>query len=90
MRYLAGSVRGRIACEDSKVGFAEKFHGHAAASTGANHDRVEKSRGICRSPHSRFSMLLWNDRRIAEMRVFAIVGMRAGWHFGPGGAKPDS
>src|SRR6266853_123846 len=29
--------------EDAKAGFAEKFHGHAAASTCANHDRVEKS-----------------------------------------------
>jgi len=34
-----------IECEDTKAGFAEKFHGHAAASASANHDRIEKSCG---------------------------------------------
>src|SRR5258708_39836755 len=59
-------ARAGIECEDTKAGFAEKLHGHAAASTGANHDRVEESYGhVPVSSIPRFSMLRWNGRRIA-------------------------
>src|SRR5258708_33148369 len=44
--------------------------------------------GMCRSPLSQDSQCCSAMiGGLREMRMFGIVGMRAAWHFGPGGAQ---